>query len=59
MREEVEKIVDNLLSVNTIIVLNYDKQKIDELKNWTDEQEQQHYELRERGIEEIMKLIEG
>lgn len=55
---EIEEIVDDALTTEAIIVLNLDREKIKAIKDWTDNQINASYKLRETTIAKIIALIE-
>ena len=59
LREKIEEIVDHVLSMEALIVLDLDKQKVEALKDWSDAQISANFTLRETTINRIIALIEG
>lgn len=57
IREGIAKIVDGALARETLIVLDFDAEKVKGLKDWTPARQEAHYALRESTITGILSYL--
>ena len=60
-REEIRgvlgKVVDDTLVYEALVVLNLDKEKVEEMKNWSPHQINANYTLREKTIDALLTSL--
>ena len=59
LKERVARIVDNILACDALIVLDLDKGKVADIKNWSDKRQEAHYTLRNTSLAQILNLFKS
>ena len=57
LKTAIEKIVDEALAEDAVIVLDLDEKKIKDMANWTEKRQEAHFLLRETTVKQILALL--
>ena len=58
-RQKAEKIIDEVLVNDALIVMNLDRGIVDKIKDWSNAQVEAHYNLREKAVNAVISIADA